>query len=388
LTRSASTAEYRVALVQRLTARRAELEREVIASVYGVSDPADVDDPEYTAGLRAAVPLAIGFGIDCLLDEDCPIPLQLIEQARAAARGGVSLDTILRRYVAGYALLGDLIVDEGGSLPGLDLRDALRIQAALLDRLLGAVAAAYEEETRRRLRGGDQRRAEQVKRLLAGKVLDPAEIRYGFDDWHLGIVAVGSGAFVAVRDLAAAFDRRLLLVRPDPRVVWAWLGGRQRLSSREALRLAEMTWPEDAYAAFGEPGQAIDGWRHSHRQARAAVPIAQLSKPSVVRYTDVALLATAMRDEVLAGSLEELYLDPLSCERDGGETLRQTLYAYFSAGRNVSSSAAALGVSRQTVNGRLRAVEEYVGRPLSDCAPELETALRLRELRETNLTAA
>jgi hypothetical protein len=368
--------------VQRLAARRAELEQEVLASVYGVSDPSSVDDPEYTAGLRAAVSLALDFGVECILDEDCAIPPQLIAQARSAARSGVSLDTILRRCVAGYALLNDMIVEEGGPLPDLDLRDALRTQSVLLDRLLTALADAYEDETRRRLRDGDQRRAEQVKRLLAGKMLDATEIRYGFDDWHLGVVAMGSGAIAAIRDLAAALDRRLLLVRPDTKTVWAWLGGRTRLSSRETLRLAAIAWPEDACLAFGEPACSLDGWRHTHRQAKAAIPIAQREKPGIVRYTDVALLATAIRDEVLAGSLEEFYLAPLSRERDGGETLRQTLHAYFAAGRNVSSAAAALGVSRQTVNGRLRIVEDRVGRALADCAPELETALRLRDLRE------
>jgi PucR-like helix-turn-helix protein/diguanylate cyclase with GGDEF domain len=388
LTRSAPSAEYPVALVQRLAARRGELEQEVLASVYGVSDPASVGDPQYTAGLREAVSLAIDFGIACLLDEDCSIPSHLVDQARAAARGGVSLDTIMRRYVSGYALLSDTIVDEASSLTGFELRDALRIQSSLLDRLLSAVAGAYDSETRRRLRDGEQRRAEQIKRLLAGKVIDTSGIRYGFDDWHLGVVATGSDAIAAIRGLAAALDRRLLLVRPDARTVWAWLGGRARLSSREALRLAELAHPEDACLAFGEPARSIDGWRRTHGQAKAAFPIAQRESPGVVRYTDVALLATAIRDEVLAGSLEELYLAPLASERDGGETLRQTLYAYFAAGRNVSSAAATLEVTRQTVNGRLRAVEERVGRPLADCAPELETALRLRELHAVPASTA
>lgn len=111
------------------------------------------------------------------------------------------------------------------------------------------------------------------------------------------------------------------------------------------------------------------------------MPIALRQSPGLVRYTDVALLASALRDDTLAGSLEGLYLAPLAEERDGGAALRRTLRAYFMAGRNVSSAAAALGVSRQTVNSRLRAIEERIGRPLDACTAELETALRLRDLR-------
>jgi DNA-binding PucR family transcriptional regulator len=53
--------------------------------------------------------------------------------------------------------------------------------------------------------------------------------------------------------------------------------------------------------------------------------------------------------------------------------------AYFSTERNISSTAAALGVDRRTVSNRIRAIEELFGRPLSDFATDLETALRLAD---------
>jgi DNA-binding PucR family transcriptional regulator len=71
---------------------------------------------------------------------------------------------------------------------------------------------------------------------------------------------------------------------------------------------------------------------------------------------------------------------PLAEERDGGETLRETLRAYFATGHNASSAAAALGVRRHTVASRLRAIEERLKRTLSSCAAALELALRLEEL--------
>jgi len=57
----------------------------------------------------------------------------------------------------------------------------------------------------------------------------------------------------------------------------------------------------------------------------------------------------------------------------------------FRVERNVSSTAAALGVSRQTVSNRLRTIEERLARPLSDCAAEVDAALRLEELGHSPL---
>jgi DNA-binding PucR family transcriptional regulator len=61
----------------------------------------------------------------------------------------------------------------------------------------------------------------------------------------------------------------------------------------------------------------------------------------------------------------------------------ETLRAYLVADRNASSAAAALGVNRNTIAERLRAIEAAIGRPLSACGPELEAALRLAELDGT-----
>jgi sugar diacid utilization regulator len=146
------------------------------------------------------------------------------------------------------------------------------------------------------------------------------------------------------------------------------------------VRFAGDHLPGTVTLAVGEPGLGLAGWHLSHRQARAALPVAIQSPERVVRYAEVTLLASALSDDVMASSLEELYLLPLTEEADGGEALRQTLRAYFQTGRNVSSAAAALGISWPTVKARLDTIEERIGRPLSACGAEVETALRLQWL--------
>jgi DNA-binding PucR family transcriptional regulator len=91
----------------------------------------------------------------------------------------------------------------------------------------------------------------------------------------------------------------------------------------------------------------------------------------------VALIAAALENELLCTSLRRLYLEPLARTRDGGQTLRQTLTAFFELGGNISSVAALMGVSRRTISKRLERVDELTGR--SHQSAELQLALRLHE---------
>jgi hypothetical protein len=373
-----------------LQSRRPEIEGIALARTYDVSDPAGAQDPEYVAGLRAAVTAALDYGftgIELGEERAGPAPVALLIQARLAARSGVDLATVLRRCISGYALLGDFVMQaiEDGDLAfqAVDLRRIWRIQATLLDRLVAAVTAEYREESEGRLRNAEARRTEQVKKLLAGQFLESDNLHYEFDAWHIGVVATGSRAEGALRDLAGKLDRRLLMVRPSNGTFWAWLGGRSKVGTNQLRHLAPQPWPSELSLAIGEPERGMAGWRLTHHQARAAAPIA-CRPPRLFRYADAPLLASALQDEVLASSLQRLYLDPLTYEKDGGANLRKTLRAYFRSRQHISSSAATLGVSRQTVAARLRAIEDRIGRSLDDCASEMDTALRLLELRDPN----
>jgi hypothetical protein len=293
------------------------------------------------------------------------------------------LEVVLRRYLAGYALVGDFLIGaalEASSPDQETLRRSWRSLAAHFDHLLIAVASEHRKEGSRPGRNAEQRRAERVRRLLSGELVETADLDYELDGWHLGLIAVGLGAKASVRHLATALDCRFLMTQARGGAVWAWLGGQGRIDSGEALRVASQGLSPEVALAFGEPGKGIGGWRLTHRQARAAIPIAQRGTPNPVCYADVALLASALADEVLAGVLKETYLTPLQEGEDGGEVLRRTLCTYFAVDRNVSSAAAALGTSRQTVKNRLSFTEERIGRPLNAVTAELETALRLWEL--------
>jgi len=290
-----------------------------------------------------------------------PIPSAAAEQARRAARSGTKLDTMLRRYATGDRVLGDFIMDEADRFPSDVLRAVLRAQGPQVDRLMAAVATEYMNELARMRRSPSQRLAERVQRLVAGdSPADVGDLGYAFDAWHLGMIVKGGEAEAGVRALAAGARRPLAV--PDV----------ERLLSTDATGSASL--------AVGEPRSGLDGWRLTHREAQAAQEVILRKPQRLTRARDVILLAAVLRDDALAKSLLETYLAPLEGHGDSGAVLRETLRAYFSAGLNAATAAAALAVDRHTVQRRLRKVEEALGRLLPDCHAELVVALGLEEL--------
>jgi hypothetical protein len=375
----------RTEVAARLRERLPEIQEAVGTRVYAISDPHQVADPAYVEGLKAALAAAVEYRLAVLElgERRAPaVPEVLLAQARLDARDGVPLDTVLRRYFAGNTHFGDFLVEEAerAEVPSAGLRGLLREQATLGDRLLAAVSAEHAREAKSRPSTSAERRRELVKSLLAGELVDSSELDYDLDGHHLALMAKGEGAEELMRELASRLDRRLLVVRREEEAKWAaWLGGRRELGAADVLRVLRETAPKGAFVTVGEPAEGLAGWRFSHLQAKAALAIAERRREPVLRYADVAVVASILRDDLVATSLRQLYLEPLAKSRDNGKVARETLRAYFEAERNISSTAAALGVDRRTVRNRLRSIEDLLGRPLRGSMADLEIALRLAD---------
>jgi hypothetical protein len=398
-------------VVGRLRARRGELVDAIFARVRGDAfGPVGAGDAEYVAGLRAAVAVALDYvleGIERGEEWAGPIPVAASEQARRAARIGVPLDTVLRRYMAGQAVLGDYILREAERVDRDDVpREMLRVQASLVDRLAREVSRAHSGELERVARSREQRLSELVRALLAGGegmdgveglTMDGVERELGYelDAEHIGVIARGPGAREAVSELAARLNRRSLCVANGQGTVWAWLGGQGGLEMLELARAVSAQAQGrgahgsgepavDVHFAVGEPARGLGGWRLTHQQAQSALVVALRrggrEGVTLTRYGDVALLAIALKDQPLARALIDIYVAPLDEQRDGGAVLRKTLRAYLETECSVSSAAAALGVTRKTVASRLHTIEERLGLSLHPCPAEFEIALLLHDL--------
>jgi hypothetical protein len=229
--------------------------------------------PEYEVGQYEAVVAAVDYGLKGLETGDTfsqAIPSATIAQARLAARQGVPLDAVLRRYHAGNAKLFDLIIAEieHSALAGRPdaLRHILAVQATLLDRLTAGIATEYMHEVDDGVKATDRFRAERVGRLLSGVTRDTSGLDYHFDNaWHLCVIAMGGGAEQAVGDLAARLDRQLLSIPRGDEVVVAWLGGPWALDSGE-IEAAWTSRDEPGISlTVGESGVGLEGWRLTHR---------------------------------------------------------------------------------------------------------------------------
>lgn len=369
-------------LPRRLRAREQEMVDAIFARVSGMFAAAQ-GDADYEAGLHETVAAVVSHSLTEMEDPTGlpgPIPSAAIAQARRAARRNISVDTMLLRYIAGHRMLGGFVLDEahrsGLASNGPALRHLRTTQEALLERLMTTIADEYRQERERIERSREHRHVELVHRLLAGERPDTGELDYALDDvWHLAMIANGGAARRAVRGLADDLGRQLLCVPAGEGSLWAWVGGRQELEMDRVERALAAAKTVGVTLVLGEPRRGLSGWRLTHREAQAALLVAQRSPESTVRFADHALLALVLQNESLVRSLAGIYLPSL-----GSPMGRETLRAYFSAGCNAATAAAKLAVDRHTVERRLRAIEANLGRQLRSCHAELEVVLRLEEL--------
>jgi hypothetical protein len=373
------------AIAVSLRSRREEIGQMVVARAHAIDAPGLDVDAEYLEGLRLAIEAAIDDTIEALGGGagSLPVPAPILSQARLAARRRVPLETMLRRYLAGHAILGDFVVEEAGrqGVPPETLRGAMRFQAARTDEALAAISTCYVEEVRAaRPLSTDRRRAEQVRRLLDGELVDPSALAYGLEGWHIGFVFQGPGRDEAVGDVTRPLDARRLVVAADDETAWVWAGLRDRPGAQQVQPALGSDVPDGLRVGVGEPGEGPAGWRLTHEQARAALSVAVRRPATILQYRDVALVAAAMKDELLSTSLSQLYLEPLEEDKENRRELQATLRAYFDADQSVTSTAASLGISRNTVTNRLRAIEARVGYLQPIRSAQLLVALGLGEL--------
>jgi hypothetical protein len=383
--RSATDSETEISYVAaRLRDRRGEIVAAVLSRIGAVSPPPDLVDEEYIRGLESAVAEAIEYGLGAVElggGRSPSIPPALLIQARLAAMHRISLDSVLRRYIAGHALMTQFVVDEVRRDPANASGSALAVArlTASLDRIVDAVSEEHTRESRAQVNTTDQRQVDLAKRILGGELLFTDQFAYDFGGRHVGILAAGTGAAESTRALAKALDRRLLLVQPTETSAWAWLEVKGEFDWCELERAADRKSSPAVALAVGDVGEGIAGWRRTHQQARAASALAIRRPGTPVRYGPNNERIAALRDDLFKASLEEMYLKPLSRGGRDDTVLQDTLRCYMATGRNAASAASVLGVSRRTVTNRVLLAEELIGSTLIVCGGALEVALWLEE---------
>jgi PucR C-terminal helix-turn-helix domain/GGDEF-like domain len=387
--RSMASLEGVRAVVDRLRERNAEIVRAIYDRIReAVPDSTGAHEPTYQAGVLPTVSAVVAYSLQVIergSGWSGPIPAEALAQTRRAARAGVSLGAVLRRYVAGHRRLGEFVTEETkrvGFSGDTSVLDQMRsTQEALLDSLLVAIDDEYAREIRRASCSPEQRLAEHVRQLLAGGFVDPTKLGYDLDSWHVCVVGTGMGVGDAVRAAVARVDCELLCVEHDQASLWAWLGGQRKAITGAIEDLMSTHWPAAVALAIGEAREGTGGWRLTHQEAQAALLVARPQQ--LTRCADVVLEAAMLRDETLARTLKDVYLSPLDDLRIGGHVARETLRAYFASGRNANVAAGSLGVDRRTVWHRLAKIATRLGWSPEERRAELEVALRIEALAQT-----
>jgi hypothetical protein len=358
-----------------------EIELAVVARIR--DELAEEMDAEGLAVLRPAATESVTAALNAIEQGESwtpAVPPAVIAQIRYLARQGMPLEVVVRGYQIVFNVFLEFLGEEVADLPQAQeaLRYALSVGSRHGDQLLSAFVAEHTDEVERLNRSPSRHLAERVQKLLAGGPGEAADLGYSLDAWHVGLIAAGPKAELACRTLAERLGCELLFLPRGEDMAWAWLGARRGIGFPDLDRHAEALDHSLSLAA-GEPRQGLEGWRLTHREAQAALAVAPLEPRRLTRYSDVALLASAIGDGAAGRSLLDRYLRPLEAQRDG-ESLRETLRTYLAMDCNAASTAATLGVDRHTVQRRLAKAERSIGRPLAECRAELDVALRLQRL--------
>jgi hypothetical protein len=376
-------------MVAPLRASRADIVQAIYARIQeAVPESVASQDPVYLTGVLDTIAAVLDYALDAIEhgpDQAGPIPEEAVAQARRAARAGVGLGTVLRRYFVAHSCLGEFIAQEArgvdASSEGVALRHLRKTQEALLERLIAAIEQEYDGECRLLERSSIERTTEIVHRLLADRPVDPAQIEeldYEIaSSWHLAVISVGGELRSDLWRIKADLDCEILTVPGGEDTTWIWFGAARKVEVADIQRIFDTD--DKRSIAFGGEGMGMIGWRQTHREARSALLGAQLHSEGVARYADEPLLFAVLENQTVRAWLRD-FLAPLRSASDGGKKLLKTLRAYLDAECNSSSAAAALGVRRQTVGTRLRAAEVLLDRPIHECLAELDVALNLHYL--------
>lgn len=385
--RGESFGDQRAALVSSLRAKRPELDEAIQTHIRDAVPDRSDEFVDFDQGRHVAVVAGVDYVLDAIAHGESfsdPAPPALVAQVQRAARQGVPLDAVLRRFHAGEAKLAHSMIREIASSPAIGQPTSLHLVVGLhahFNRLTGEITGEYEREALRSTRSPEQRRAERVQSLLVGAAFDTSDLDYDFEDaWHICVIALGAKAERSLSRLATELGRQLLAVPRTSELVWAWLGGPHRTAPAKVENAARGSWAADVQLALSEPARGFEGWRLAHRQAQAALRVALRDPQPRTRYADVALVEFLLHDEALALSFLEIHLAPLDMFKDRGVSARETLRAYFKCGHQVSAAAGGLKVHRSTLRKRLIDIEARLGYPLSARQAELEVALRLETL--------
>jgi hypothetical protein len=302
-------------------------------------------------------------------------PTAGFEPARATGRRraeqGAPLPAILHAYRVAWTFVWTAIVAEASTveLASAALLDTASELWLIVDELSGEVTAAYQQTVSELARRDEQTRNAMLDVLLRGDFGDGSRLWDSADS--LRLPRQGTFVVVVVRPPASGLDLDNALRARGVRSVWrveldAHVGvvalGPRTAVERVAGLLTDLT---HGPVGISETYPGLDQTPAALRQARLAYASAGPAGVGVVRYSDVPVAVLIASAPDAAAGVARAVLGPvLALDPPERDVLLDTLRMWFAAEGATSAAALKLHVHRNTVQYRLRRLEELTGRSL------------------------
>ena len=407
--------EKRDALVQERTVREA---------VARAADVLNEGKIELVDEVRAAVTNVVpALGTDSVLAEILSASVQQnVGQLIDGLRLGVSLDVVsppnaMREYTRRLAQR-----DEGRPLLGFAFAkghqrilrrafEALHSLPISKETLAAATLAILEETSKYSSRLTEESlavyrtaRAERIEdrglltsravrallRAEPGVPIDTGGLQgYRMEQDHLAVVLWSTAdeeveTPVRLRDAASRITAaagsmlRPLYVSQDAATAWCWIPVTNVEVQWEAIARALDDAGPDVWAAIGNSGSGVAGFRRSHRQAQLARDVAlapEAPHARVTRFQEVALISPMTQDLESAKCWVSGVLGDLATDDERHAILRETARVFLDSNGSYAAVAARLHLHRNTAQYRIGKAEEALGRPLREARLDVEMAL-------------
>ena len=410
LDRSAAMEQRAAQLYQQLTILSAEnAGLEAMAALIGRTTGKTVLIQDKRLSLIAAwfaEPTLSREAIEAWVADPANLPEDLRDRKRAAQSHDISeqplpiekLTRLIVPIIAKGMARGFLsLIGETGTLGMSDRSVAERSAAACALEMAKAKAVS---EAEKRVRGSF------VDAILTAN-LSPLEAtrwakrnKYDPDGRHAAIVADWSKKEhptyrrleTLVHGLIGTFHTGVLTqARENEIVIFGRLEPRQGIESARHIaesirRQASAEFPNDPIGiGIGRPVDALIGLRDSYREARQALSVARrLAEPNPLYFGELnvyRLLFLLEYSPELAAFCQETIGKLIEYDRTQGTDLIETLSSYFAHKGNLSQTAEALFVHRNTLLYRMERIREISGLELDNPETRLSIQLALRANR-------
>lgn len=321
--------------------------------------------------LATSLPADAGDLLQSTIQHGIPL-ISLLEAYRGAQ--GIATDWWRRRL--------DAIAPPGLLAPATSV--LLETVATYIDAAAVQIRASYEHERRTHEGSAEGRQAHLVRRLLAGEPVDAdaaaRTLNHPLDGRHVALVLSQAGDADLGREMGrieAAVGIRVLTL-PARHRTYAWMSTRAPL---DLAPLRAFVPSPGIVVAASTVHTGVGGFVQAHRDAVRTARIAGAAHPGprrVAFFEEFELAALLSREPGDCDRFLRRVLGTLAADTRAAARARVTLQAYLAEGSSPSRTAARLGVHRNTVSYRLRAMRHHLDGSETRTL-ELQLALHLVE---------